>query len=188
MSPGLTAVGHQQAAKVASWLTENHPDVQSIWAGPLRRTRETAEPIGAAFQLDVQTDDRLRERMNCDDDTVNLEQFLDEWQRASNDPSYRPTTGDSSSVSAERFIATLVDIEEQVGHGVVIVVAHGGVTVDALRVLVGDDEVRATNPDLIESGVPCGAVTELRVDDRVVSVVGYPSTEHLDETSSHRPV
>ncbi len=187
--PGLTSVGHQQVAKVASWLSENHPGVRSIWASPLRRTRETAAPIAAAFQLGVQTDDRLRERMNWDDDTaVSLEQFLAEWQRASDDPSYRPATGDSSSAAAERFIAALVDIEERVQDGVVIVVAHGGVTVDALRGLVGDNEVRATNPNLIENGVPCGAITELRVDDRVVSVVGYPSTEHLDETSSHRPV
>lgn len=72
--------------------------------------------------------------------------------------------------------------------GVVIVVARGGVTVDALRVLVGDDDVRGTNLNLMENGVACGAITELRVDDRVVSVVGYPSIEHLDETSSHRPV
>jgi len=186
--PGLTAAGHQQAAKVAAWLADIHPGVRSIWASPLRRTRETAASIAAAFRLDVQTDDRLRERMNWDDTTVSLDQFLAQWQRASDDPSYRPTTGDSSNAAAERFIAALVDIEERVQDGVVIVVAHGGVIVDTLRDLVGDDEVRGTNPNLIESGVPCGAITELRVDDRVVSIVGYPSTEHLDETSSHRPV
>lgn len=186
--PGLTALGYQQAAKVASWLSENHQAVRSIWTSPLRRTRETAAPIAAAFQLDVQTDDRLRERMNWDDTTVSLDQFFAEWQRASDDPSYRPTTGDSSNAAAERFIAALVDIEERVQDGVVIVVAHGGVTVDALRGLVGDDEVNGTSPDLIDNGVPCGAITELRVDDRVVSIVAYPSTEHLDETSTHRPV
>ena len=77
--PGLTSVGHQQAAKVASWLSENHRGVRSIWASPLRRTRETAAPIAAAFQLGVQTDDRLRERMNWDDDaSIDFDEFLAE--------------------------------------------------------------------------------------------------------------
>lgn len=187
--PGLTGVGRRQAASVAAWLSENKPDVRWIWASPLRRARETAAPIASAFQRDVQIDDRLRERMNWDDDTVlSLDRFLAEWQRASEQRLYRPTAGDSSSEAAERFIAALVDIEERVSAGTVIVVTHGGVTTDTLRTLVGDDEVRDQRPDLIDSGVPCGAITELRVNDRAVTIVGYPSTDHLDEGSSHRPV
>lgn len=68
--PGLTATGRQQAAAVAAWLATNRSDIESIWASPLRRARETAGPFAAALALDVQTDARLRERMNWDDEAA----------------------------------------------------------------------------------------------------------------------
>ena len=51
--PGLTATGRRQAAAVAAWLSTNSSDIESIWASPLRRARETAAPIAAALALDV---------------------------------------------------------------------------------------------------------------------------------------
>ncbi|MGK2948889.1 MAG: phosphoglycerate mutase family protein, partial [Acidimicrobiales bacterium] len=39
--PGLTKLGHQQAATVAAWLSEGRGDIASIWSSPLRRARET---------------------------------------------------------------------------------------------------------------------------------------------------
>ncbi|MFP4512067.1 MAG: histidine phosphatase family protein [Acidimicrobiales bacterium] len=179
--PGLTAKGRQQAATVATWLVEHHRDIDSIWASPLRRARETARPIAAVFGLEVRTEARLRERMNWDDATaIGLEEFLAEWRRASHDHSYQPMVGDSASEAAMRFIAALVDIEEQVGEGTVVVVAHGGVTVDTLRSLVGDEAVTRADPDLIDDGVPSCAITRLRVEDGRVTVGCYPSTSHLD--------
>ena len=186
--PGLTATGRQQAAAVAAWLSTNHSDIESIWASPLRRARETAGPIAAALELDVQTDARLRERMNWDDEaTISLDRFLVEWQRASADSSYHPTIGDSGSDAAGRFLAALADIEEHEREGVVVVVAHGGVTVDSLRALVGDEAVRSAGASLIDRGIGCCAITKLRVDDGVATVIGYPSTTHLDDAAEHRP-
>ena len=187
--PGLTAVGRRQAAAVASWLAEHHPDIEFIWASPLRRARETAASIGAALQLEVRTDARLRERMNWDDTAIDLDGFLSEWKRASADRTYQPTNGDSASEAARRFTAALADIEELTGEGTIVVVAHGGVTVDTLRSLVGDEAVNAADPDLIDNGVPSCAITELRVDAGGVAVDAYPSTIHLpvDETTRHRP-
>ncbi|MGK2947362.1 MAG: histidine phosphatase family protein, partial [Acidimicrobiales bacterium] len=185
--PGLTKLGHQQAATVAAWLSEGRGDIASIWSSPLRRARETAAPIAAALELDAQTDPRLRERMNWDDDAIGLDAFLAEWQRASADPSYQPTVGDSAIDAADRFIAALAEIEQRTRAGAVVVVAHGGVTVDSLRALVGDEAVTTADPDLIAHGVPCCAITTLRVDDGVVTVTGYPSSDHLPVTTDHRP-
>lgn len=124
--------------------------------------------------------------MNWDDDsTVGFDEFLAEWQRASGDRSYQPTVGDSSSDAADRFIAALVGIEQQVSDGVVVVVAHGGVTVDALRTLAGDAAVRDKKPDLIGNGVPCCAITQLQVIGGAVTVNGYPTTSHIDGTTQH---
>ena len=104
--PGLTDEGHRQAAVVAMWLAENHPEVEAIVASPLRRAQETADPIAAAFGLELTTDARLRERMNWDDGaSVGLDEFMTEWQRATDDRSYQPAAGDSSLDAADRFIA-----------------------------------------------------------------------------------
>ena len=179
--PGLTAFGRQQAAAVATWLSEHHADIASIWASPLMRASETAAEIAAAFELEVETDDRLRERMNWDDAaTLSLDGFAAEWKRASADPSYHPTVGDSAADAAGRFCDALVDISEQVADGPVVVVSHGGVTVDVLRALVGDEAVRAAHPELIDDGVPCGAITRLCVHQGVVAVISFPSPSHLD--------
>lgn len=186
--PALTETGVRQAAAVAAWLRRTAPRPSSVWASPLKRAQQTAGPIAIAFGVAVQTDARLRERMNwVDGSEISLGGFLAEWQRASEDRMYRPPVGDSSSDAAERFIAVLVDIGRTVSEGTVVVVAHGGVTVDSLRTLTGDAAVNRAGPDLIENGVPCCAITRLRVDGEVVSVDAYPSTGPLDETTQHRP-
>jgi broad specificity phosphatase PhoE len=186
--PGLTETGVRQAAAVAAWLAKNRTEVSAVWASPLRRAQQTAAPIAAAFGLAVQTDARLRERMNWDDESeIGLDGFLAEWQRASRDRTYRPTVGDSSSDAAERFVAALVAIGRTTRKGTVVVVAHGGVTVDSLRTVAGEAAVNNASADLVENGLPCGAITRLQVDGEVVSVNGYPSTSHLDEITPHRP-
>lgn len=185
--PGLTEEGHRQAAIVATWLAESRPDVEAIVASPLRRAQETAVPIAAALGLPLTTDARLRERMNWDNDTtIGLDGFLTEWQRATNDRCYQPAIGDASVDAAERFIGALVDLEHG-DAGVVVVVAHGGVTVDALRTIAGDTAVSEANADLIADGVPSCAITQLQVARGAITVTGYPSTDHLDRTTRHRP-
>lgn len=89
--PGLSDIGQRQAATVATWLSTNRPEIGSIWTSPLRRAQETAAPIAEAFGLAVQTDARLRERMNWEDEEVlDLDAFLAEWRRASENRSYQP--------------------------------------------------------------------------------------------------
>lgn len=185
--PGLTSEGERQAATTAGWLVENCPTVAAIVASPLRRAQETARPIAAAFGLGVATDARLRERMNWDDDArLSLNGFLREWQRATNDRSYQPIVGDSSPDAADRFIAALADLEHG-GDGVVVVVTHGGVTVDALRTIAGDDTILEANPTLIADGVPSCAITQLTISNGAINVVHFPSTRHLTDTTRHRP-
>ena len=114
-----------------------------------------------------------------DDASIEVDEFLIEWERTTQDRSYQPATGDSSNNAAARFIDVLVDFElDQVD--VVVVVAHGGVTVDALRTIVGDKSVINANADLLSGGVPSCAITRLQVDSGVVTTIDYPSTNHLD--------
>ena len=186
--PGLTATGRQQAAAVAAWLSTNRSDIESIWASPLRRARETAGPIAAALELDVQTDARLRERMNWDDKaTISLDRFLVEWQRASADRSYHPAIGDSRSDAAGRFLAALADIEEH---------ERGGLS--SLSPTAASRWTRsAPSSAMRRSGPPTPASSRgasVAAPSRSsawmtvsLPVTGYPSTTHLHDTTEHRP-
>ncbi len=186
--PSLTESGRTQAQQVAAHLSQQ-VEVQSIWSSPLARAQQTAQPIADAFGLVIQTDDRLRERMNWErSEHGSITDFLTEWRQASQDRAYVPTLGDSSNAAAARFIEALADIEQCSELGAVaVVVTHGGITVDTLRTALGDGALHRANPQLIPDGVPCGAITSLMVTAGQVSVVSLPGTEHLVATSQHRP-
>ena len=57
--PGLTELGHAQAEQAADWLRSMRFD--AFYASPLRRVRETAEPIAKAVGLEPETHDWLHE-------------------------------------------------------------------------------------------------------------------------------
>ncbi len=167
--PALTETGRAQAGRTSQWalgLT-----VDAVFASDLRRARETAAIVAAPLDLDVTIDPRVRERMNWDGHG-SLDDFLADWARASEDRDFQPLLGDSSRAAGERFRAAVVDMAA--GRDVVIVAAHGGVTYDLMRTLLGDDPIRA-----IENGVPSCAITTLEVDGTEVSVRTIANVDHL---------
>ena len=186
--PGLTGLGHRQARVTAEWSGLGDAPV-GIWVSPMRRARETAAPIAEVLDIAVTVDPRLRERMNWDDPgTETIEAFLDDWRAATADRSHVPRSGDSSSQAAERFLEVLDDLAREHAAGTAIVVAHGGVTTDALRTLLGDDELRARAPSLLDDGVPCCALTTLESTGGGWRVASVAVTDHLADGSAHRPV
>lgn len=58
----LSDNGEQQAKLVAEFLSGH--DIARVISSPLQRAQETARPLGAMFQVDVATDDRLIEADN----------------------------------------------------------------------------------------------------------------------------
>lgn len=168
--PGLTELGRRQAAITARWLRET--ELRALYSSPLRRARETAEPVGAATGLAVRVDSRLRERLNWDG-TQAFDAFLAEWDRSTRDRDLVLGNGESSRSAGGRLRLFLVDLVDLAGDGgPVAVVSHGGVTVDLLRNLLGDDELPAR---LMTDGIPPCAITTL--DD--LHVVSIAATGHL---------
>ena len=165
--PGLTELGRRQAEAVANWLRVT--GLQAVYSSPLRRARETAEPVGYAAGLAVQVDSRLRERLNWDG-TQSFDAFLAEWDRSTEDRDLVLGNGESSRSAGERLRLFLAGLAG--GSGRVAVVSHGGLTVDLLRNLLGDDGLPAR---LVDDGVPPCAITTL--DD--LHVVGIAATGHL---------
>jgi broad specificity phosphatase PhoE len=185
--PGLTTLGTAQASLTAAWL-QDQENLVAVWSSPFRRAVETAGPIVRAAGCGLVTDVRLRERMNWDDPNVqSIDEFLLDWRRASADRSYVPRSGDSSQDAANRFMAALGDLVGTYEEGTAVVVAHGGVTVDALRTLLGDERLLRDAPDLIDDGVPCCAITTLRFEGGRWMVDSLSSTAHLPASSKHRP-
>ena len=182
--PGLSDLGHQQAAATAAWLATRETPAR-VGVSPLRRAHETAAPIAQAFGVDAIVDDRLRERMNWDG-SIPFDDFLADWERSTADRTFRPQVGDSSRDAAERFLAGLDDLAVTIPDGSTgIVVAHGGITVDTLRTILGDDALTIAAPTLIDDGVPSCAITRLEQTASGWSVAAVPSTSHL--TDDTRP-
>jgi len=59
MAVPLNAAGHEQAARLAGWFARQ--PITAVWSSPLRRTRETADPIAHRLGLPVNTGDALLE-------------------------------------------------------------------------------------------------------------------------------
>ncbi|MEZ4769228.1 MAG: histidine phosphatase family protein [Caldilineales bacterium] len=58
---GLTDLGQRQAAALATWLPGHLPQIDALYASTMQRARETAQPLSAAYGIEIRWDDRLRE-------------------------------------------------------------------------------------------------------------------------------
>ncbi len=167
--PSLTALGHQQARQCGASLGEIGR-VEDLWSSPLRRAVETAGHIASALGLPAaatQRDDRIRERMNWPGEPHQTrEAFLEEWQRSTNDRDFRPSFGDLSRAAGDRFAAFLDERHATRPDGRILVVAHGGVTIDLVRTWFGDERVREFAPRAIEHGVARCGITRIELGER----------------------
>jgi broad specificity phosphatase PhoE len=194
--PGLTEKGWEQARRTAAYLAETGR-FDLICSSPLLRTRQTAKAISERLGLPVRLDERLRERMNWGEGPEGaarqtVEEFLREWERATKERDYVPTPGDSSRAAGERFRMVLEELETDVGEGGIsavgsgaterraLLVSHGGVTVDLLRSLFGDDVVRAAVPGATEGGMPSCGITRLGRGEGAWVLLGAGDVAHLD--------
>lgn len=165
--PGLTQAGLDQATSTGRWLSGL--GMRALWASPLRRARETAGCIASVTGLAVQSDARLRERLNWDGSQP-YQAFLALWARTTRDRDLVPANGESSRQAGARLQAFLTDLPGTPGPAAVV--THAGVTTDLLRNLLGDD---ALPRPVLEAGIPPCALTV--IDD--LNVVLVASISHL---------
>jgi probable phosphoglycerate mutase len=97
--PGLTVDGEAQARAVADWLSPLADDIDAVVSSPLRRTRETADIIGARLAKDVQVENGLAEAAFGTWDGMTFgevqEQFPDDLNAWLGSMEVRPGGGDS---------------------------------------------------------------------------------------------
>jgi broad specificity phosphatase PhoE len=164
-NPGLTPRGMEQAAALGRWLHRQR-SVDAIYSSPLRRARETAEQISLEMAIPlgaITIDHRLRERMNWEGEAVQpFEAFLAEWQASFADRDYQPSHGDSSRAAGERFAVFVHELRENTPEGRIVVVSHGGVTLDLALTLFGERAIRRRSPNILEEGPSACAVTRIQ--------------------------
>lgn len=177
--PGLTPLGKKQARSTGKWLGRFAAPV-AIWSSPMRRALDTAEVLADELGLDVTVERRLHERMNWAGPEP-FEDFLRAWGRCSADRALVPSSGDSSIDAGARFLDALGELAARHRAGTAVVVSHGGVTTDALRTLLGDDQLLVHAPTLIDEGVPSCAITTLQQKESTWTVESVAATVHLAE-------
>jgi len=125
--PELAEAGHEQARHLTSYLSNE--SINAIYASPLRRAFQTAEPLAAARQLSITTIDDVAEWDRNSSAYVPVEEL-----KASNDPRWQAMMrGDWSAhdESPAEFSARVVPALEAIidAHSGqrVVVACHGGV-------------------------------------------------------------
>ena len=134
----LSELGQRQSRAVAEAMADVPLD--AIYSSPLQRAYAVARDIAARHGMPIRTDDRLKEisvgvfqdRLRSDLE-VECADDLARW--CSGEEDFAIPGGETRRQLADRGSAALRKIASN-GHGSVVVVAHGGLLVAALRRLV----------------------------------------------------
>jgi probable phosphoglycerate mutase len=124
----LNEPGRIQAHELAIQL-QAHP-FAAIYSSDLARAQETADIIGAAVQVTIQIDVRLREINQGAWEGQHVDviktRFAELWQQRIADPaSVRPPGGETVSEVAQRMYSALDEIAGLYPNGSVLIVSHG---------------------------------------------------------------
>lgn len=172
--PRLSPLGRRHAAALAAVLSQT--PIEAIYASPLARAMETAEPLADALKLPVRTDDRLKEinigvfqgLLAAEIGDVHPEATA-RWR--SGDPDFRIPGGETRRELIERAAAAMKAIRET-GLRQVAVVAHGGVLAAALKALLQVPAER--NPFMLYNG----SISRIEWETQV-KLMTLNQTDHL---------
>lgn len=142
----LTVLGERQAERLAEALAPF--GIVRIVSSPYRRARQSAEPLGRRLGLDLETDDRLIERVLSTEDLVDWRERL---RAAWADHDLALPGGESSRQATARGMAALMAILDD-GRQPAVVVSHGNLIALLLHAFDGRPGFSAweqlSNPDV----------------------------------------
>jgi len=125
----LTSDGERQSAEISARFAE--VSIDAIYSSPLKRCLDTIAPLASVKDLDVQTDDRLREvTMNVQDQTFDCSRL--KWES-------NPFGGETPREVSERVGAFLREIVAKHRGGTVVVCSHGDPLVIMRQIIRGFD-------------------------------------------------
>lgn len=149
--PNLTQLGKIQAEKTAQYL--NNYKIDRIFSSPAKRAIETSEIICKLLNTGYQVDVQLRERSNWGDDPrQSLDDFLKMWVKSSNERTWQPPIGDSSINAGNRMLNFINNLADKLDNNDgVVIVSHGGIIVDCLLNLFGNEYINKFSPNFVEN-------------------------------------
>jgi len=135
--PPLSDLGRRQAEAVAATLGKL--PIEAVFSSPLDRACSTAKPLAEALDVEIQTDNRLKEihvgrfqGLLWADVRKNHPEFAEKWR--AQDPDYVIPEGESRRQLMQRGAAAFHDVQ-WAGHQHVVVVAHGALLAAAFKTL-----------------------------------------------------
>jgi 2,3-bisphosphoglycerate-dependent phosphoglycerate mutase len=138
VDPELTRRGFDQAERLGAWLAGER--VHHIVSSPLRRARETAQPVAAAHGLEVEIVDGLQEWDAEADHYIPMEELRetkdDRWQ-AMIEGRWEDYGGENPERFRDRIVPKLDGVIDAHPGETVVVVCHGGVINVYLASLLG---------------------------------------------------
>ncbi len=179
--PGLTPRGLEQADRLAAWLGSEPIDV--VLSSPMRRARETAEPVAAALGVAIEIVDGLIEYDSTSADYIPMEEL-----QATNDPRWLAMVegrweelgADPAHVFKARVTQCVDQIVERFPGKRVVAVCHGGVVNCALASILGIDRYLWFEPYYTSISRVIASRSGVR------SVVSLNERAHLDATRDRR--
>jgi len=107
--PELSDDGHRQAEHLAKYLAGE--EIHAIYASPLRRAHQTAEPLAKSLGLDIVTEDGVAEYDRDSNEYVPVEEL-----KASNDPRWQAMLAgewDHPDMPRDVWVQNVVDTIER---------------------------------------------------------------------------
>ena len=179
--PHLTERGRAQADRLAAWLAAE--PVDAVLSSPLRRARDTAEPVGRALGVDVEVVDDLMEYDARSDFYIPVEELRetrDHHWTAMIEGRWDELGGEPPDQFRARIVPCVDAIIERFPGGTVAAVCHGGVINVYLAALLGLDRHLWFHPEYTS----ISRVAAARTGER--SVVTLNETAHLVATRDAR--
>jgi probable phosphoglycerate mutase len=136
--PALTALGTEQARRLAAWLAAE--PIDAVLASPMRRAVATATPLATTLGFEVEVVDGLIEYDSDSDHYIPMEELRrtkDERFTAMVEGRWDAFGADLPEVFRERVDATVAEIVERFAGKRVAAVCHGGVINIALGSVLG---------------------------------------------------
>jgi probable phosphoglycerate mutase len=141
----LSDIGIEQAERMAAWLADE--EIERVYASPLRRARQTANPLAGILGHAIELNDGVAEYDRHSSSYVPLEEV-----RRQNREAYRQQMRENrfGGDNPKEFQSVVVEALEQIvaGNrgGRVAVVCHGGVINSWASYILKMDEVFFFNP------------------------------------------
>jgi probable phosphoglycerate mutase len=173
----LTARGMEEARLVAAHLARTRPDTAAVHTSPLKRARDTAEPIAAALGVPVVVTPGLAEygigvlEGETFADLAAIQRF---FEQSVTDLDWAPPGGASLAAVGARVLAAWRGIADTHPGDEVVVVSHGAAIGIGLAVLLKDDP-RAWSSYRLRNT----SITEIALDPPA-RLIAFDLVDHLD--------